>query len=155
MNPIIETIILSMLPVIELRGGIPYGILQGLHPGLVLLIAVIANIAIIPIIYFFLGYVHQFFYKYGWYKHIFDKFIQRSRDKLEKSVGTTNEAIALFFLVALPLPGTGVYTGTLLAWFFGIKKKIAYTSLSLGVVFAGIVVTLLVLIGKEGIKLLI
>ena len=129
MNPIFETFILSLLPIVELRGGIPYGILQGLDPLLVFFIAIVANILIIPIIYFFLEHLHKVFNRLNWYKKIFHSVIERGRSKLEKNIGTKKEAIALFLLVAIPLPGTGVYTGTLLAWFFGIKKRIAYLSL--------------------------
>ncbi len=154
MNPILETFILSLLPVIELRGGIPYGILMGLHPLLVFIVAVVANLLVIPIVYFFLEYLHHIFYKLSWYQKLFHILVERSREKLEKHLGTKKEAIALFLLVAIPLPGTGAYTGTLLAWFFGIKKKLACKMLSLGVVLAGVLVTLFVLIGKKGFLLL-
>ena len=60
MHPLIWTIIWSILPISELRGGIPYAILKGINPITAFLVAVLANIIIIPIIFFFLDHIHEF-----------------------------------------------------------------------------------------------
>ena len=138
----IEGIILSMLPIAELRGGIPLAIASGATPFAAFISCVIANIIIVPIIFLFLDYVHNHLTKKKFYNNLFERHIHSSRKKLEKRVGTKWEFVTLFLLVAIPFPFTGAYTGTLLSWFFKINRKKSYLSIVLGVITAGVIVTL-------------
>lgn len=61
---------------------------------------------------------------------------------MEKHIGKKGEFIALMIFVGIPLPGTGAYTGTLLAWFFKMKRIYSYIAIIAGVVIAGILITL-------------
>jgi len=145
MNKTLFAIILSILPLSELRGAIPYAVLSGINPLTAFLITVIPNILIIFVILFFFDYLHKHFYKINYYRLLFDKHVVRSRKKIEKHVGTKWEFFALYLFVAVPLPGTGAFTGTLLAWLFNLKRGSSILAIALGVITAGIIVMLLTL----------
>lgn len=134
-----------MLPISELRGAIPFGILNGLSWQFVFIIATISNIAITPFIFLFLDYLHKFFSKSKHYKYIFNKIVKRTRRRIEHKIGTKWELPALYALVAIPLPFTGAYTGVLAAWLFNIERKKALTAIILGIITAAIITTLITL----------
>jgi uncharacterized membrane protein len=142
MLDILKVALLSALPVIELRGGIPLGLALGMSPLLVYVIAVISNFLVVPVIFFFLDNVHSHFLKYYWYESFFKRYVNRTRRKLENKIGTKAEFLALLLLVAIPLPGTGAWTGSILSWLFGIKRRKSYLAIILGVLIAGVIVTL-------------
>lgn len=139
---ILRAMLLSMLPISELRGGIPYAIANGVKPINAFIFCVIANILVIFIVFFFLDYLHKHFMKINFYRRLFEIYINRSRRKLENHVGTRLESIMLFLFVAVPLPLTGAYTGSVLAWLFGLNRKKSFIAIALGVIIAGIIVTL-------------
>ena len=142
MLDIIKVAILSILPISELRGGIPVGLALGMNPVLVYIVAVIFNFLAIPIVFFFLDNLHNSFIKNKYYKSFFTKYIHRNRKKIEKVVGTKAEFFTLMLIVLIPLPLTGAYTGSILAWFFGLKRRKSYLAILLGILIAGIIVTL-------------
>ncbi len=148
MNDYIYTIILSMMPIFELRGGIPYALHNGIHPVTAYLMAVSANILAFPIVYFFMGFFHSLFSKMAWYVSLFDKIVVRTRAK----VGDNLEKWGfwgLMVFVMVPLPVTGAYTGSFAAWVFGIEKRKGFLAVSLGVMIAGLIVTAIYLFGAE------
>tara|TARA_Y100000310_G_C20638648_1_gene792616 strand:- start:491 stop:949 length:459 start_codon:yes stop_codon:yes gene_type:complete len=142
MTNFLYTILLSILPISELRGGIPFAIALGYNPLLSFLVLTLANILMIPIIFIFLDYFHKHFLKIKIYEKLFNKLIIRTRNKIEHRIGTRTEFLALFLLVAIPLPGTGAYSGCLAAWLFNLKRRKSILTISLGVLTAGILVTL-------------
>lgn len=142
MSVVLNEIFLSVLPISELRGGIAYAIGSGLNPVLAYFIGVVSNFFVIPICFFFLDNLHKYFLKLGFYNNSFDKYINKNRRKLEKYIGTKVEFWALVCIVLIPLPFTGAYTGSILAWFFGLKRRKSYLAISLGILIAGILVTL-------------
>ncbi len=142
---LIITIILSMLPISELRGSIPYAILEaGINPFTAFLIAVLANILIIPLFFFFLDYVHKSFIKIKIYERFFKFYIDKKVKKIKKKYEQL-ELFVLFFFVAIPAPGTGAYTGVLLSWFFELDRKKGFATIALGVITSGIITTLITL----------
>ncbi|MEJ2567895.1 MAG: small multi-drug export protein [candidate division WOR-3 bacterium] len=146
MNPILKIIIFSLLPVSELRGGIPVGLSSGLPLTVVFPVAVISNILVFPIFYLFLTFIHDLLMRLKFYRRYFDFFLERTRRK----VGPKIEKYGYFGLtlfVAIPLPVTGAYTGTLGAWFFKMKKRKSFLAVSLGVVIAGIIVSIVSIFG--------
>ncbi|MBT3262188.1 small multi-drug export protein [Candidatus Woesearchaeota archaeon] len=145
MSILLKTIFLSLLPISELRGGIPFAVFNGMSPLFAYLICVLANICVIPIVYLFLTYLHNWFLNIKLYNKLFLKYVERKRGKVEKYIGTKWEFLILMLFVAIPLPITGAYTGTLLAWLFKVKKKEAFLALALGVVIAGVIVSLVTL----------
>jgi len=147
MNPIILTILLSMSPISELRGGIPYALTQGYNIQEAFVVCVLANVVAAVFIMFFLTFLHGSFLKIGFYRKTFDYFLERVRkrsQKVEKNMGAWGY-LALCIFVAIPLPATGAWTGTLIAWLLGLDKIKSLAAIALGVVIAGVIVSLVAL----------
>ncbi len=137
---LVATFIISMLPIIELRGGIPYGVGFGLDPWVAFAVAVLGNLLPVPFILLFMDVVFRILKKMG---GIFEKFAlwlekkaYHNQEKIEKY-----KAFGLMLFVAIPLPGTGAWTGALAASVLGISKKKAIVSILAGVIVAGFIMT--------------
>ncbi len=135
--------LISMVPVIELRGAIPVGCANGLSPVVNFIFAVIGNMLPVPIILFLFTFVLE------WMKKCKIDFIRKPALWIEKKLMRGSEKVekykllGLFILVAIPLPGTGAWTGAGVAAILGLKFKHAFPMILLGVIAAGIVVTLI------------
>jgi uncharacterized membrane protein len=139
-----KAIILSMLPVSEVRGGIPLAFYYNLQAYIILL--VISNILVIPIVYFFLDKIHEHLLRFEIYKRWYNKKIKKVQRKFKPMLDKYGY-VSLFFFVGLPLPFTGAYTGTLAAWLFGLNRKKATFFIILGVLLASLITTLVVVAG--------
>ena len=133
----------SMVPIIELRGAIPYGVLFGLPLWLTYLIAIIGNMLPVPFILLFIKAI------LGWMSRCRVKLFNRFAGWLYRKVDKNREKIerrafwGLFLFVAIPLPGTGAWTGSLIAAMVDQKFWKAILSTFLGVLAAGVVMTLI------------
>ncbi len=131
----------TVAPISELRGGIPLGISLGLPPLFTFLIAVIAN----ALIFFPIFFALRLFYDKVLYRiPLFDRYLDGLR-KRGKPIVDKYGLWGLALFVAVPLPLTGAYTGTILAWLIDMDWKKAFPAVGLGVVVAGIVVLLITL----------
>lgn len=139
MNALLWGIIWSMLPIFELRAGIPIAIAGGVNPLVAYLACVAANVLVVPFGFLFLEFIHYRFLHLKHYRAAFDIFMERTRVKAHKWVDKYG-FLGLAILVAVPLPGTGVYTGTLAAWFFGMDKLRAFWAILIGTFIAGLIV---------------
>lgn len=148
MNDYIYSIILSMMPIFELRGGIPYALANDIHPVTAYLICCAANILAFPIVYFFMGYFHKHFNKMDWYANLFEKIVVRTRNKVGDNIEKWG-FWGLMVFVMIPLPVTGAYTGSFAAWVFGIEKTKGFLAITFGVLIAGLIVTAIFLSGAE------
>ncbi len=134
--------LISMLPFIELRGAIPIGILQfDLNPLFVLIVAIIGNLIPVPFFLVFLEDIEKHLRKYPQIAKKMDCIFERTRRKSEDSVKRW-EYLSLIIFVAIPLPGTGAWTGSLIAYLFGFEVKRAFFMILFGVIIAGIIVLL-------------
>lgn len=143
MKPIIA-ILVSMFPFVELRAGIPIALASGLSATKAFLFCVLANILIILPVFLFLDYLHEKFLRIKIYKKVAEKFLKNIRKKashVERKMQNLG-FLALAIFVAIPLPMTGAYTGTIIAWLLGLERKRSFAAISLGVIIAGIIVTL-------------
>jgi uncharacterized membrane protein len=131
----------TILPISELRGGIPLGISLGLNPWFTFFIAIIANALIFFPVFFAL---RLFYDKLLSRIPLFDKYLDSLRKRGKPKVDKYG-FWGLFLFVAIPLPLTGAYTGTILAWLLGMDWKKAFPAVGLGVIVAGIVVLLITL----------
>ena len=134
-------LLITVLPISELRGGIPLGISLGLDPLFTFFIAIIANALIFFPIFFAL---RLFYNKILSRIPLFDKYLDRVR-KIGKPKVEKYGFWGLTLFVAIPLPITGVYTGTVLAWLLDMDWKKAFPAVGLGVIVAGVVVLLITL----------
>ncbi len=141
LSPRVMTFLISMLPISELRGAIPYAIWVGkLGWKEAYVIAVIGNfVPVIPLL-IFMERASEWLMKYPLGERFFTWFFNRTRRKgriVEKF-----EALGLTMFVAIPLPVTGAWTGCAAAIIFGIPRKLAIPAIFLGVMIAGGIVTL-------------
>ena len=116
------TVLLSLLPISELRGAIPYAISQGIPFYIAWPVCVALNALVAPLVYLFLATFHKIFYKWTFYARLFDKIIENARHKLHDKVEKYGY-LGVTLFVAIPLPITGAYTGTLGAWILGLSRK--------------------------------
>ena len=134
-----------MLPVIELRGAIPVAIGYGLSPTASYAISVAGNMLPIPFILLFIRPAFELLKKRGPFKRIVkrleDRAYKKSGDITKKATGAVS-LIALTVFVAIPLPGTGAWTGSLIAAILNIKFRYAIACVFIGVLIAGAVVLL-------------
>ena len=140
MSGLLWAALLSMTPIGELRAGIPVAIAYGVNPWLAYVVCVLANIAIIPIVMFFLEWMHKRFMHMARYRTAFDRYMDRTRGRTHNMVEKYG-VFGLALFVAVPLPVTGAYTATVAAWFFGLNKWKAFWSISAGVIIAGAIVS--------------
>jgi len=151
MDGLIRGIILSVLPISELRGGIPVAVAFGVGWLPAFITCVVANIVVIIPVFFFLDYIHKYLMKIKIYEKIFIAYLDRVRKRVEvKLAQHTWEYLVLFLFVAIPFPSTGAYTGCLIAWFFEMDRKKSFITIALGVLTAGIIVTLVVSVASLG-----
>ena len=139
------TFLISMVPVIELRGAIPYGIAAGLDPWLTFALSVIGNMLPVPIIYFFARKVLLWGKDKKYIGKIFTFFLEKGEkagQKLTEKAGRKGLFVALMLFVGIPLPGTGAWTGTLGASFLDMGIKSTTLAVCLGVIIAGCIMGL-------------
>ena len=141
---LIKAVILSMLPISEVRGGLPYALATGIDFSTAFIFTILANILIIPIFFIFLDNLHHHFLKIKPYNYLFNKWIIRTRKKIEHRIGTKWELPTLFLFVAIPFPLTGAYTGVLAAWLFKINRLKAIFTISFGVFIAATIMSLII-----------
>lgn len=138
------TFIISMVPIVELRGAIPVAAKMGVPLLHAYIIAVIGNMVPVPFIYFFARKILE----WGADKKYIGKFFtfclekgKKGGEKLKEKAGKGLFA-ALFIFVGIPLPGTGAWTGTLAASFLDMGFKESVVAVMLGVLLAGIIMGL-------------
>ena len=152
MNYII-TFLISMIPLVELRGAVPYAISSGIPLWQALLIGVVGNMLPVPIIFFFARHILE----WGKEKPIIGNFFtwclnkgHRGGQKLEEAAGDKGIFWALLLFVGIPLPGTGAWTGTLAASILDWDFKRCVLAVMLGVILAGLIMgTLSLLFGLD------
>ena len=151
---ILKAILLSILPISELRGGIPYAIANDINPILAYFICVGANILAFPIVFLFLEFLHPLFLKIEIYKELFNKLVLKTRKKIDPKIKKYG-FWGLMIFVMIPLPVTGAYTGSFAAWLFNIPKKKAFIAVCIGLMISGLIVTVISLSGIEAFNFLI
>lgn len=135
------TLVLAMAPVSELRGAIPYGLAHDIPLGLLLPLCVAANLLPVPLIVLFLRKILAWMQRLGGKpKALAEWLIARGFKKT--MMVKKYETLGLFLLVAIPLPGTGAWTGALVAALMGLRMKFALPAIAGGVAAAGVLVTL-------------
>lgn len=134
------TFLMAMVPVVELRGAIPYGVIAGLSVPAAFILAVLGNLAPIPVLVVFTRKVFE------WLRTKsagLDRFVRKMEEKADqkKDIVQKYEFFGLMILVAIPLPGTGAWTGALVAAMLDMRLKRAMPAIIVGVLVAGIIVT--------------
>ena len=142
MNSFLYTLLISMVPIIELRGGLPVGIASGLSFPAAYIASVIGNLIPVPFIILFIRKIFVLIRKYmPKLSSMIDKLEDKAHLKGQKV--KKYQKFGLFLFVAIPLPGTGAWTGSLVAAFLDIRLKDAILPIVLGVLTAGILIMML------------
>lgn len=137
---LLATFFISMLPVVELRGGLPYGIALNLDYPIALVTALLGNMLPAPfIIRYARSALEWLRKKSGWLDRIVSALERRAH--LKGRLVRKYRALGLCILVAIPLPGTGVWTGALAAAFLGMRIKQAVPAIFLGLCIAAAIMT--------------
>lgn len=141
--------LVSMVPLIELRGAIPYGVMFGLPLWLTFLIAIVGNMLPVPIIFFFARRVLEWGADKPLIGKIFTFFLEKGHKGGKKLQAKAGRGLywALLLFVGIPLPGTGAWTGTLAASLLDMDFKKSVLACMGGVLLAGIIMGVLSVLG--------
>ena len=134
---VIQCAILAMMPVVELRAALPWAIARGLNPWLAFILCVLFNMLPVPFILLFLNKVLAWMETTTAFAGIAKWLKERAHKKSDTYY--KYEMLGLFILVAVPLPGTGAWTGSLVASVMGLRMKRALPPIFLGVAAAGLI----------------
>lgn len=140
LGEMVFTMLVSMLPVIELRGGVPFGTALGLPPGAALAAGVVGNLIPVP---FIIVYIRRVFL---WLRRRCPR-LNTLVDRLERKAHLKGRKVSkykylgLYIFVAIPLPGTGAWTGALVASVLDIRMRHALPAIFLGLVIAAAITT--------------
>jgi uncharacterized membrane protein len=152
--PFLWTAFLSFLPISELRGGIPFALSRGIPWYIAWPFASGMNALVAPLCWLFLSTMHRLFLRMKWYERFFNRAVERARNKLRGGLEKWGW-LGLTFFVAIPLPITGAWTGTLGAWVLELSRRRTLLAVMLGVIISGAIVTAVVMLGIEAAELFI
>jgi uncharacterized membrane protein len=139
--PPLAVFLVATLPVFELRGAIPLGYAMGMQsPVMIYLLSVLGNfVPVLPII-LLLGPVERNLRRFGWIDRFLTWLFKRTRSR--SAVIKKYESLGLILFVAIPAPMTGAWTGSIAAYLFKLPLRMAVPCIILGILIAGLVVTL-------------
>ncbi|NBI07383.1 COG2426 family protein [Senegalia massiliensis] len=141
----LAVIIVGATPIFELRGAIPLGVSMGFTPIQSTILSIIGNILPIPFLLLLLKPIFKFLRRYDKFDRIIEWIENRTLRRSKRMKKYT--LLGLYLLVAVPLPTTGAYTGSLAASLFNIRFKFAFPTIVAGVITAGVIMYILSSIG--------
>lgn len=141
MDSYLYVFLVSIVPWLELRGSIPLGVVMGLDITKVFLISLLGGVLMIPILFFAFDHIFPIARRIKIIDRLYLIWETRVHKKYRKY--SDWEMLGLMLFVAAPIPGTGVYSGTFLAYLFGLERKTSFLIISLGAAIAGILVSLI------------
>jgi len=139
----------TFTPTLELRTPIPYALPVAKWPVLSTAVVVtLANTAFAPMVWVFVHRIMPFFLQVGWVERVYDKVVERNAAKLQHKVDRYG-VLGLGLFIAVPLPGTGVFSGCLAAWALKFRFRDDLLASFLGCLIAAVAVTVVVASGNE------
>ena len=148
------TVILCLLPISELRGGLPFALARGVPLAAAVPVCVAANALVGPLVFLFLSSLNKLLLRWRAYRRFFEGVVERARHKVHAKVEKYGYA-GLILFVAIPLPVTGAYTGTLGAWMLGMDRRKTILAVTAGVIIAAAIVTTVFTLGIKTLDLFI
>lgn len=142
---IIWAMLWSISPLGESKVGIPFAIMNGVNIYIAFLVCFLANVLVFPLMIFFLDRINRYFFKWRFYKLSAIFVAQRAKKGAGNNVKKYG-FLGLLIFVMLPIPGTGVYAGTIASYIFRMDKKRAFAANSVGIFLSGIIVWTMTLI---------
>ena len=135
----VATMGLAIVPVLELRGAIPFGLSLGLSPGTAFTMAAIGNLIPIPAVMLLIRTVFRWLSRWPWWERKITWM--ETRAHLKGRLVRKYRLLGLVLLVAIPLPGTGAWTGALVSTLLDIRIRVALPCILLGILIAGCIIT--------------
>ena len=151
MNKLILGLLLTIVPFIELRGGLSFLILHAKEQGLTiwpfLILVLIINSLVVLLVYFFLDQIHHRLLRNKFYERKFNNYLRRSQNKIKRFQRHHKKLgfIALTLFTAIPLPITGAYSATLISWLTGLNRVKSFISIVLGLMISETIILLITL----------
>lgn len=148
MNQLLWALLITLLPVFELRAGMPLAIDYALKTSMpvitVILLVILVNCLVVLLVFWFLDVFHNGLLNFRWYNALYKGYLKRIRGKVDRfeERHATCGFLALVLFVAVPLPGTGAWTGCIVSWILGLERKQSIAAIMLGVIMAGILIAL-------------
>ena len=144
MNKLLFIFLFSAVPIVEQRGAIPVGIFSNYNPFLVFIVSYLGSMLPVPFILLLFNSMYKFLKKYPMFDkitNVIDSKISKNKNKLEKY-----KEIGLIAFIAIPLPTTGVWTGSAIAAFLGLDFKKSFFCAAIGALISAIIITAMCLI---------
>lgn len=151
LNDIITAMLWSISPFGESKVGIPYAIFNNVNYYLAFTVCFFANVMVFPLMHFFLTYINKYLLKWRFYKKSAIYIARKAKVGAGKNIQKYGFWGLLLF-VMVPIPGTGVYAGTIAAWLFGLEKKRAFMANVVGVYLSCVIVWTITILTVEGIN---
>lgn len=146
LTPEVYTFILAMSPVVESRGAIPYGILSGIAPHTVLSLSIVGNILPVPFLLVALSKIEQLIItrsERNRIRRLYVRYIGSLRRRTKQQIDRYG-MLGLMIFVAIPVPGSGAWTGSLVAHIFGLERMKALVTIVAGTIEAALIIYVLV-----------
>lgn len=137
-----KVIAVAAMPIIELRGAIPIAVSMGLSPIHAAVLSYFGSLLPVPIIIFGIRPIFEILKRFSFFRKIIDKIMYRTNVKHRRKIKKYG-VFGLVLLVALPLPGTGVWSGSLAAALLNIRFKVALPAIMFGNLIAAVLITML------------
>ncbi|MCK0124755.1 small multi-drug export protein [Gelidibacter sp. F2691] len=144
-------ILWSISPFGEAKVGIPYALMNDVNIYFAFIFCFLANVLIFPIMIFFLRVINRCFFKWYYYKKAALFVARRAKNGAGQNVKKYG-FWGLIVFVMIPLPGTGVYAGTIASYLFGMEKKRAFLANIIGIFFSCVIIWASTLLAMEGLK---
>ena len=146
---ILLTFLISMVPIIELRGAVPFGVAMGVNPFVALAVSIIAKMIPVPFIYLFARKFLEWGKDVKFLSKICEWVLKKGEKGGKKLTAKTGQSVyvALLLFVGIPLPGTGAWTGTLAASLLDLDHKKTTIAVLCGIALAGAIMLTLSLLG--------
>ena len=145
-NPELAVFIISMIPIVELRGAIPFGVALGVDWIVAYVLAVFGNLLPVPFIIWFFRPIINYLEKTRLFGKLATKLKKRTKSKMENM--NKRKILGLYLFVAIPLPGTGAWTGAAIAALMKMRIKHAFWAILAGVASAGIIMLAISKLGE-------
>ncbi|OFY91685.1 MAG: ligand-binding protein SH3 [Bacteroidetes bacterium RIFCSPLOWO2_12_FULL_31_6] len=133
------TFLLSISPLGEARVGIPYGIINDLHPILAFVVGTIANLLIFPLLIVLINFSNKKLWNVHFYRKHVVKLARRSKKLMGENINKYG-IWGLMVFVMIPLPGTGAYMGTIASSILNLNRRESFVAVSVGVIISSIVI---------------
>lgn len=141
----------SISPFGEAKVGIPYALSQGANIYVSFFLCFFANVLVFPLMLFFLESINRYFFRWRIYKKSAVFVARRAKTGAGKGIQKFG-FWGLMFFVMIPLPGTGVYAGTIASYIFRIERKKAFLANTIGIFFSSVIVWFATIAAIEGIN---